>query len=483
MRSPSWFPALNRHSCISRKGPRMQQQFTGKWGDRAGGLLLAVFGVALPVGWLLGVMPEAPHSGLTWPLFGFILVASLSLVSFATAGIIESCAVFIVDDDGITKRSVLGAVSIPWDRVVRLSMSDQRKSNIVLTDDSGRRLCIRQSLGSEPEALAQIVTERLAALTAKQLAEFGTEVRVFRPNGAAAWACLVMPIPFTGMGLALLRDPNMFSGPTSGRLTFAGLLLAFGLAGFGLFLHLVTQRLTVSPGEFSDASLFRTRRIRFGRIDSVMSRELATKAGGIEMTTVCGDGQSISFTASMPDYALLRDYLRAHAGQEAREQGEQAVPVAQRRESRQMIVAAVLLNVLMFGLGAWVLARSAVSLERQHELDVHGVTTTGVATGGEETGGKSSAYYVDFTFNVNGLHHRGRSMISRRDFEKGQSGDAIGITYLPGDPSVCRSVNSIARERAEDQRRSPLFLFGLLVLYDGLIAYAIRRRARKLAAA
>ncbi len=270
-----------------------------------------------------------------------------------------------------------------------------------LTDIHGNRMSVPSAesgyRSKAGRSLHEALGEKLANLPEEVKARI-EESREFRfgqtaPPLAAGFMALLC------VALAISMPLLPYSGPPA-PLAFKIGVPAFLLVG-ALFmaylgLQFATRVLLLTDTGLIDRSVFGRREIPFDQVVSVTTKDMATKSGVVEVTTVKSATTTISVSSRLPNYDRLVASLRAKVGAQVTENAPEAV-VAEKKQSLLVNVIGLAVIGCLFGLGVGGLALTLLhdgqaALQRQGELDAHSKQTTGEATGVGTNGSKSKSY-------------------------------------------------------------------------------------------
>lgn len=306
--------------------------------------------------------------------------------------------------------------------------------------------------------------------------------RTYHPGRLVGILVLIMVVVLAVSMSVLLSLPHRSYSPSDKEaiLPLLAVMLLICVPAAVLALYMLTWTLTIGPDRITSRSLFTRKTVPLNQIDSIIIRDVPTKNGSINTTTVEGVGQKITFSATMPDYALVRDYLQARAGESAVERGAAAVPTMEKKQLREtMIVATV---VSLFGFGGLFLYFQHTALQRlevQDRLDTRGIRVIGHVDGTHTTGSKSTTYLIDYDFTANGLTYHHSSPVTRADYDAAQPQQPISIRYLPDDPSISRAQQSIGRQDAESMLHVSYWILLFAVATPPLCYVSLKQQFRK----
>lgn len=108
----------------------------------------------------------------------------------------------------------------------------------------------------------------------------------------------------------------------------------------------------------------------------------------------------------------------------------------------------LLLLVSAVGLLWWLASRD---LGDMNALKVRGHITLAHVVGRHITEGKSKAYYLDYTFDGNGIWVDGAESVGEDEYSDTQPGTAIEVTFLPSRPQTYR-LGTVTQERIQAQQ-------------------------------
>jgi len=461
----------------------------GNWGTRFSLLLMGICGF----GTFYFMVILAIQRTMEWPNFNHgILIASVPFGLFGLGmgaaclyGIVETFTSYRWDDTGIERSALFRPGRMRWDYVVDYKISGNNNTTIVLTDSLGQRMSIYLSLMSSQQrlAVANTVRERLAGLRDKQLKEMAWGVRTYRPARNVSWFLLIFAAVFLGFGLMPWFGGNVVQNTEEAKWPFLLIFGGVGIAVVLLFLGVYTWTLIISRDAITSSSLFRSRTIPFAQITSVMIRDTRTRNGTTNITTVEGAGRKISFTESMPDYTLVRDYIQGQAGQKAVEQGAVAAPGVEKKQLTQGLILMAVVSILGFGgIAGYAMYNDLQGLARQDQLDKQGVKTQGSLLRKYSTGNKSVSYLITYQYDVNGRAYEHDSPVTYQDYLTANADQPVTVTYLPQNPDTARAAQSIGRREAESKLHSTWAMFGMAFGIPILAFLATRKQYRQLEA-
>ena len=127
-----------------------------------------------------------------------------------------------------------------------------------------------------------------------------------------------------------------------------------------------------------------------------------------------------------------------------------------------------LLFLLIFSVGLlWHLADR--DLGNMNALKSHGRTALAHVIGKHTTQGKSTGYYLEYDFNVNGVWVYGDESVDEDEYTEGRPGGAIIVTFLPSRPETY-ALGAVTQGRVEAQQSRWLWgEFGALVFFGLLL--------------
>lgn len=432
------------------------QRFTGSWSNRLSLLLM----LAMSAGVIYFGLFPTNHRLDTSLLVGrglFLLMGG-GMGLFMGYGLLESFAVYQADETSVARRAWNGTREMRWSQVDRYDMSGQKDSTCVLFDESGGKLPIHLTLldkKSQTE-LRALLQKQLSPLRERQLRNIGSTQKTYYPSRTAAGAGLFLVVLF---GVMLLFFGFMPVPPE--QRTFQASVLFMMAAAELYFVYLTMQSytrvLSVTAHELNDKDLFRTKRIPFHHVTAIWSREVRGKNSTWEVTVLEGDGQKISFTSRTKDYDLLVQYLRTHTGQQAVQEGQVKAEEVKQKTAKQAKVLLPVIGLIYFlllgGMGLWMLRQGNARMMDYRLMDTQGRTVTGQILGAQDTHKKSARYLIQFAFEVDGQRIQSASPVSQNDYQQAQVGAPVTVTYVPGQPHICRIPQSIGKRQAEGNIR------------------------------
>jgi hypothetical protein len=383
-------------------------------------------------------------------------------------GLLNTFTVFRLDENGILKRWWNGSTQeFAWKDLVRAEPTQDGSGN--LTDFRGNRMSVPSTeFGYRSEAgrsLHEALAERLANLpdAVKARIEAPREFRFGQPApaiaaGFMAVLCIVLAISVPLMPMSGPPPPLAFKIGLPAFCLFGALFMAY------LGLQQATRVLLLTDTGLIDRSLFGKREIPFDQIVSVTTKDMQTKSGTMEVTTVKSAATTITIPSLLPNYDRLTAALHGKVGAQVTENAPQAIAEETKRFLMVNVIGLFVIGCLL-GLawaGIWLTALhdGQAALQRQAELDAHGKRATGEAIGVGETGSKSRSYSLNYSFQVDGRSYNHVSSVSREVYDNQQIGEAVQVDYLPNDPEVSRVTLSIAKENAKDKIRVAKMMIG-----------------------
>ncbi len=110
----------------------------------------------------------------------------------------------------------------------------------------------------------------------------------------------------------------------------------------------------------------------------------------------------------------------------------------------------VLLLLLVFAVGLlWRLA--SCDLGDLNALKIYGRTTLAHVVGKHVYQGKSKTYYLDYTFDGDGIWVDGKESVGQDEYADSRPGEAIEVTFLPSSPQTYR-LGTVTQARIEAQQ-------------------------------
>ena len=136
-----------------------------------------------------------------------------------------------------------------------------------------------------------------------------------------------------------------------------------------------------------------------------------------------------------------------------------------------------LVSLIVFAVGLlWHLAD--LDLGDMNALKAHGHTTLAHVIGKHITHGKSNTYYLDYTFDGEGVWVDGKESVGKDEYEDTEHGEPIQVTFLPSLPQTYR-LGTMTQARIEAQRSRWLWgEFGAFVFF-GLMLVAAEANFRQ----
>lgn len=420
--------------------------------------LLRGLAIGISAFYLISMLLGKSHTTADWA--GGILFFTLGSISigFALWGLLKSFAVLAVDKDGITRRDWNGSRTLRWQDIVRIDADWESDSDILLHDQSGRKLSIHRGFvrWADREELNALLETYLAPARERQSSRIGDADRVYRPQREVIGAGVIMLTVMTALLVFILSMPFK-----SGELWAFVLLTGFLGSLFLLFLWITltacTQTLTVTEQDLTDKSIFRTLHIRFDSVEVLSSRIITGKHGTTEVTRIEGGGQKIVITPHMNDYSLLMDFIRQRVGETAKIAGETKARITTARQNKRDNVIGGICIALFFcllsGPGYYQLNKGLTDQENYRLLDTQGRTTTGRVTGTDMRG--SREYRIRFAYEEpDGTHHEGVDPVSYYYYQAARVGSPIRVTYVPGRGGIGCIAQSIGRRSIAGNIRS-----------------------------
>lgn len=118
------------------------------------------------------------------------------------------------------------------------------------------------------------------------------------------------------------------------------------------------------------------------------------------------------------------------------------------------------------------------------DLRDHGLITKGSVYGHHESSGKSTSYYLDYLYIVDGNSYTGSMKVGRDDYDYVGVGSPINITYLPSNPEEHREgvVNDERVAKLKSNWQLGLAaITGVAAIAYGILLYVYRRQLNLLA--
>lgn len=127
-----------------------------------------------------------------------------------------------------------------------------------------------------------------------------------------------------------------------------------------------------------------------------------------------------------------------------------------------------LLALLLFAVGIlWWLADR--DLGNMAALKARGQTAMAHVVGKHITQGKSTSYYLDYTFDGDGIWVDGKESVGRDEYEDNRPGEAIQVTFLPSRPDTYL-LGAVTQARIEARQGRWLWgEFGAFVFFSLLL--------------
>lgn len=443
--------------------------FVSKWSARlnfAFLLLMSGAGVGLFV-WRFFQPTAFPSETQRWALTAPLLLMFGGGTLYSLWNLLETFAVYILDEHGIVKRGWNGSTRrFAWDDIT--DHETRRLEGMTLINSQGERMRIplnygynnaaRQGLGA---TLQQYLTESREGNPSQDLS-----TREFRfGNSTATRAAMFMAAIALALGICMPLMP--FSPPAPPAFRIGMCLFGFGSALFFLVLALTqsTRTLKLTPTHLIDQNLFRRREIALAQIEAIFSKEISAKSGPVEVTTVQSANGKITFPAMLPNYHKLVQALHARTGVQGTRNAAQAMARDASSQRRQTVVGLFVVGSLLglgfIGIAQMILQGAEESQARNAQMDARGQTTTGRVTGVETRGSKSTTYYLDYTFLVAGQSYSSLSPVVKIDYDNAQTGDSVQVTYLPENPHVCRIAQSISKQRNAERMQAAHMMIGV----------------------
>lgn len=460
-----------------------EETWEGQWGARFGCLMVSFFGFSTfyfaAIATVQRVIEQAGKDA--WLLvigvpFGLFALGIGVLFLYGT---VEAFTRVKVDERGVTKQAVYGTRRMDWAYIVSEKMGSKHDSSITLIDDAGHRLRLEPGLLRDPDGLLRaVIDEKLAHLQAAEQRQFGAVTHTYMPERGFGWLWLMLTLMFGGFGGMGLADAEVRStalGVSLMVVWFAFFVLPFVL----LTLHSFTRRVTVTGGAITDISLLRRRAIALDRIESLMVRDVQNKNGTMNITTVVGGGQKITLTDIMPEYLLIRDFLKERAGLQAEKQGLEALPSHERKINRRVFAIIATFFVLAGGgASGYMLQEAGARLAQYALMDTHGTRAQGKVTKQYRTD-DPTRYLITYAYQVNGQGFERTSPVTKSDFAASSVGQAVTVIYVPEQPGLARLTNSIGRTQVERQRWFGIGFLIFSLLSPFLIFAMIRKEEKK----
>lgn len=140
------------------------------------------------------------------------------------------------------------------------------------------------------------------------------------------------------------------------------------------------------------------------------------------------------------------------------------VPRTARFTTSTQVSRLFLLLLLLFAVGllGWLASRD---LGNMNALKVRGHTTLAHVVGKHITQGKSTSYYLDYTFDGDGIWVDGEESVGEDEYADAQNGEPIQVTFLPSCPQTY-DLGTMTQERIRARQRVWLWgEFGAFVFF------------------
>ncbi len=404
-----------------------------------------------------------------------ILGVFLLPVIYSLIGLIDASSVYEMDEDGITKRGLRGETRLRWRELSGYELSST-KHVLTLTDTNGQQMNVvldshvthyrfRDASGM---LLADALNQRLAPLTA-QMQRQAVQGQTFRYGLRSPAGLLGIAMPIVSLLMAaFIRFAPMLktTSPSDNN-------ASLGLSGFFVFgalfllaggLPLLLSVYTVTDTDISLRLPWRTVTIPFAHLH-VFAAQTVGKNKDMERVTLQGDGKTIAFNSTLPNYALLLEFVRARVPAETLNAQPSAKAEMERRDARsmawQMPIVGLILAFLLGLMGLLFTQTGQEKLEHYRLLAAQGKTTIARVTDTQVKGRSDPRYRVDYTLDVGGKSYEGSGYVPLRDYEQARSTGNIPVVYLPSNPDIKHAMASLGKAQGEEMIRVGHIMFGI----------------------
>jgi hypothetical protein len=246
--------------------------------------------------------------------FGFL---GLTLLKSAE----QHSADYLIDDEGIQRRSWTGQTELLWREVVQVDEACVVTSKslvpirLAFLGRDGTRIDLGSSSVAESEQTMALLEPRLAPFriaAVRRLEEAGRIYQTDRTTGMVL--CLLIAPWFVMVGASALFEPQSFpGGVTPGWLMFLCWVGCLGLVLAAQGIDFLTRRLLVTNDGLYLRSCFLNRAIPFDGLDSLATIDVKRDNNDPPVTerTIFrgGRGQVIEIHSSRPDYRAIREFV------------------------------------------------------------------------------------------------------------------------------------------------------------------------------
>jgi hypothetical protein len=265
-------------------------------------------------------LAKADFLSLATGIFLFLTFLSAGVSCLFAAGLLGSS--YLVDDRGITRRSLRRATIIAWadldrfEEVFSNESGTQVRYRLYAAD--GRRILIPLSYLADGDRLRTRLEEYLAPLRERASRELAKSGRHWRPDRTAGLLVVGFMAPLFILGGLRFGDqgwPGRVEGSQTFARLFGALCVAAGPVLVVLGAELISRVLSVTGSGIALRSLFFDRKIVFGRVESVTLRMMGD-APGYEQAKIRGDGRAITIDSNMTGYREVMELMRSRSGVE-----------------------------------------------------------------------------------------------------------------------------------------------------------------------
>jgi hypothetical protein len=450
------------------------KRFTGSTGSRLTALSFLALTLVMSLQNIHGLI-AGPHNagavlgrGLILSICGALIVTGIWLL-------LESFASYELTAETITRRAWNGTRQLCWSDIVACKITGSNDSSYRLADSRGVKLQVTLHLLSQERrsALAAEINPHLAAVRERQHAEAETGTRAYPlqtgfPLQLAA--CLVGSI---ALGLLPFAHPG--GSPAA--------LIYLAAGGIGAIVSLValitavTSRIVLTGRSVTLRHAMGFVEIPLSAIVAIKSRARQKGRDVVETTAVVASMHKIEFSSTMPDYDIVRDFVKRHAPPEALYRGAALAATEPGLPNMRMPVSSIVMVVVLTALGLFYIACGLVENSYDKLLDERGVTTTGKITR-IEPGGQDE-YEISYLFRAGHVMVVNSGSVQASAYRNARPGQTIRVTYDPKDPIRSRCQNSAHRSAAP--RDFSIALLNWAVAGCTLVYYlgASRKRARQ----
>ncbi len=410
---------------------------------------------------------------------GALAVAALALIPTALMLYFdgpECWAVYMLDDEGISKATWRGERRIEWASVIRYTATGTVRPTYRLWDGEGPPLKVPLDyLRRHAQEIEGVFKDHLAPLADRALADIREHGRTWYPDrkvGTALFAAFALVAASTAVAAALSRPDATNSA--SDLLFTSILFVTLGIASLVGAAFCYVHRISIDAQAAVEQTLLGTKRVQLAEVETITARRRSNH-GVVTETLVLAAGATKVTIGCTPEYRLVRQFIREAAPQ-ARFVEPWVLPeepVARQREvSRRSRLQWASLGVLaLMALVPCAIAGRVI--QRENALYTRGIEATARVTAVEHD-------RVCYEFATERKHFTGRSPVAPKTAEGFRPGDAVDVAYLPEDPSVSHATVSNAMGRMAGILIPTLLTLALLVV---IVARGARRKPIATAAA